>query len=107
MKILSLFFKTKKEKECDEIKDSSFYKELLISLQNDNQTELTKKHLLKIYRTSMNDLSKQIKFFQENKIHFDSVFIKLKIKMIHSHYDLCLVYFNELKSMIDFDLKNN
>ncbi len=55
----------------------------------------------------MNDLSKQIKIFQENKIHFDSVFIKLKIKMIHSHYDLCLVYFNELKSMIDFDLKNN
>ena len=49
MKILSLFFKTKKEKECDEIKDSSFYKELLISLQNDNQTELTKKHLLKKY----------------------------------------------------------
>ena len=47
----------------------------------------------------MNDLSKQIKIFQENKIHFDSVFIKLKIKMIHSHYDL--------KSMIDFDLKNN
>ena len=115
MKILNLFLKSKKEnnlelntkmnKDSEIIKYMCNYHELLNKLKNDNQTELTKEYLLKVRRTSISDLNKKVKSFQINKIHYDYLHISLKFEIINNRYNSCLMYFDDLKSMIDFDLK--
>ena len=73
----------------------------------DNKTELTKEYLLKVHRTSISELNKEVKSFQINKIHYNYRFISLKFEIINNRYNSCLMYFDDLKSIIDLELKNN
>ncbi len=117
MKILNLFLKSKKEnnlelntkmnKDSEIIKYMCNYHELLNKLKNDNKTELTKEYLLKVHRTSISELNKEVKSFQINKIHYNYRFISLKFEIINNRYNSCLMYFDDLKSIIDLELKNN